>query len=73
MRIRRIDVKIPVDLDSSLAVLAAGVTRRIDVYGTDTPGMLMRKVRLGTNDGSVANLARYYMARARARLPLPTR
>ena len=47
--------------------------RRIDVYGTDTPSMLMRKVRLGTNDGSVANLARYYMARARARLPLPTR
>ena len=47
--------------------------RRIDVYGTDTPSMLMRKVRLGTNDGSVANLARYYIARARARLPLPTR
>ena len=47
--------------------------RRIDVYGTDTPGMLMRKVRLGTNDGSASNLARYYLARARARLPLPTR
>ena len=28
-----------------------------------------RKVRLGTNDGSAANLARYYIARARARLP----
>ncbi|HWZ71135.1 MAG TPA: polysaccharide deacetylase family protein [Casimicrobiaceae bacterium] len=47
--------------------------RRIDVYGTDTPGMLMRKVRLGSNDGSVSSLARYYLARARARLSLPLR
>ncbi len=47
--------------------------RRIDVYGTDTPSMLMRKVRLGTNDGSAANVARYYIARAMARLPSATR
>jgi len=42
--------------------------RRIDVYGTDTPAMLLRKVRLGTNDGRLANLARYYAGRAKARL-----
>jgi len=42
--------------------------RRIDVFGTDTPGMLLRKMRLGTNDGSVANLARYYLGRAGSRL-----
>ncbi len=43
--------------------------RRIDVYGTDTPARLLRKMKLGTNDGSVANLARYYWGRARSRLP----
>ena len=43
--------------------------RRIDVYGTDTPAMLMRKVRLGTNDGRLSNVARYYLTRARTRLP----
>jgi peptidoglycan/xylan/chitin deacetylase (PgdA/CDA1 family) len=43
--------------------------RRIDVYGTDTPAMLVRKVRLGTNDGRLSNLARYYVTRAKARLP----
>lgn len=42
--------------------------RRIDVYGTDTSGQLLRKVKLGTNDGSVSNLARYYWGRARSRL-----
>jgi peptidoglycan/xylan/chitin deacetylase (PgdA/CDA1 family) len=42
--------------------------RRIDVYGTDTPAMLLRKVRLGTNDGSLGALARYYAGRARARV-----
>ena len=46
--------------------------RRIDVYGTDTPAMLMRKVRLGTNDGTLSNLGRYYLTRARARLPFHT-
>ncbi|HXX85866.1 MAG TPA: polysaccharide deacetylase family protein [Casimicrobiaceae bacterium] len=47
--------------------------RRIDVYGTDTPAMLLRKVRLGTNDGRLGNLARYYAGRARSRLPLRAR
>jgi peptidoglycan/xylan/chitin deacetylase (PgdA/CDA1 family) len=42
--------------------------RRIDVYGTDTPAMLLRKVRLGTNDGSVARMARYYFGRAKSLL-----
>jgi len=42
--------------------------RRIDVFGTDTPSMLLRKIRLGTNDGSVSSLARYYLGRARSRL-----
>ena len=44
--------------------------RRLDVYGTDTPAMLLRKVRLGTNDGGVGALARYYAGRAKARLAL---
>lgn len=42
--------------------------RRIDVYGTDTPAMLLRKVRLGTNDGTLSALARYYAGRVKARL-----
>ena len=44
--------------------------RRIDVSGTDTPGMLMRKVRFGTNDGTLSNLARYYFERVKTRLSL---
>jgi peptidoglycan/xylan/chitin deacetylase (PgdA/CDA1 family) len=42
--------------------------RRIDVYGTDTPAMLLRKLRLGTNDGSLAHAARYYVGRLQHRL-----
>jgi peptidoglycan/xylan/chitin deacetylase (PgdA/CDA1 family) len=42
--------------------------RRIDVFGTDTTSMLLRKVRLGTNDGTFSNLAHYYLGRAKARL-----
>ncbi len=37
--------------------------RRLDVFGTDTPRMLLRKMRLGSNDGSVANDLRYYGGR----------
>lgn len=37
--------------------------RRLDVFGTDTPPMLLRKIRLGTNDGSLAHLMRYYLHR----------
>ena len=42
--------------------------RRLDVYGTDTPSMLTRKVRLGSNDGSLSHTAGYYLDRVRARL-----
>lgn len=43
--------------------------RRLDVFGTDTPAMLLRKIRLGTNDGSLAHAARYYLSRLGSRLP----
>jgi peptidoglycan/xylan/chitin deacetylase (PgdA/CDA1 family) len=42
--------------------------RRIDVAGTDTAGELLRKVRLGMNDVSMASLARYYASRLLQRL-----
>lgn len=37
--------------------------RRLDVFGTDNPAMLLRKIRLGTNDGSLTHLMRYYLRR----------
>ncbi len=37
--------------------------RRIDVFGNDTPSMLLRKIRLGTNDGSLKNMLLYYLHR----------
>ena len=37
--------------------------RRIDVFGTDSPAMLIRKVSLGTNDGSWQHTLRYYFSR----------
>jgi len=37
--------------------------RRLDVFGNDTPAMLLRKVRLGTNDGSLTRLMHYYLRR----------
>lgn len=43
--------------------------RRLDIAGTDTPAMLLRKVRLGSNDGSVGHAARYYFDRLKSRLP----
>ncbi|HMN75634.1 MAG TPA: polysaccharide deacetylase family protein [Burkholderiaceae bacterium] len=42
--------------------------RRIDVYGTDTPAMLLRKTHLGSNDGSLAHAAAYYAGRLKTRL-----
>jgi hypothetical protein len=42
--------------------------RRLDVFGTDTAGGLLRKVRLGTNDGSWTGSARYYVRQIAARL-----
>jgi peptidoglycan/xylan/chitin deacetylase (PgdA/CDA1 family) len=43
--------------------------RRLDVYGTDTSAMLLRKVRMGSNDGSLGHAARYYLDRLKSRLP----
>jgi len=43
--------------------------RRIDVFGSDTPAMLARKVRFGSNDGSLGHVLRYYLARLAERLP----
>ncbi len=37
--------------------------RRLDVFGTDTPAMLLRKMRLGSNDGSLGYALRYYWNR----------
>ena len=34
--------------------------RRLDVFGTDSPAMLRRKVHFGTNDGSLRHTVRYY-------------
>jgi peptidoglycan/xylan/chitin deacetylase (PgdA/CDA1 family) len=42
--------------------------RRLDVYGTDTPAMLGRKVFFGCNDGSWLQTLRYYGGRARQHL-----
>ena len=44
--------------------------RRLDIYGTDTPAMLMRKIHFGCNDGSWRQSLRYYAGRAAARLGL---
>jgi peptidoglycan/xylan/chitin deacetylase (PgdA/CDA1 family) len=42
--------------------------RRIDVFGTDTPAMLLRKIRLGSNDGSLGHAGRYYLSRLTSRI-----
>lgn len=42
--------------------------RRLDVFGTDTPAMLLRKVRFGSNDGSWGHAVRYYWSRVQTRL-----
>lgn len=42
--------------------------RRIDVFGTDTPNMLLRKMQLGSNDGSLAAAVRYYSRRLSGRV-----
>lgn len=41
--------------------------RRLDVFGSDTPAMLLRKISLGTNDGSLVSLVAYYLNRILAR------
>lgn len=42
--------------------------RRIEVFGTDTAAMLLRKVKLGSNDGSLGHATRYYLDRLKARM-----
>lgn len=37
--------------------------RRLDIFGSDTTAMLLRKIRLGSNDGSLIALAKYYSRR----------
>jgi peptidoglycan/xylan/chitin deacetylase (PgdA/CDA1 family) len=44
--------------------------RRLDVFGTDTPAVLLRKVRLGSNDGSLSSVVRYYGGRLAERAGL---
>lgn len=42
--------------------------RRLDVYGSDSPAMLLRKIRLGNNDGRLSTLIRYYLRKTVTRL-----
>ena len=42
--------------------------RRLDISGTDTPGMLARKIRYGCNDGTWRQTFRYYQGRMRDKL-----
>lgn len=44
--------------------------RRLDVFGTDSAAMLLRKVRLGSNDGSWQNALRYYAQQVLSRFGL---
>lgn len=46
--------------------------RRLDVFGFDTPRVLLRKVRLGSNQGGLRHAAAYYWRQASRRLGLPT-
>ena len=41
--------------------------RRLDIFGTDSPAMVLRKIRLGTNDGSALQTILYYVSRTFAR------
>jgi peptidoglycan/xylan/chitin deacetylase (PgdA/CDA1 family) len=43
--------------------------RRLDVFGTDTSAMLLRKLRFGSNDGGLLHTARYYLDRVGSRIP----
>jgi peptidoglycan/xylan/chitin deacetylase (PgdA/CDA1 family) len=42
--------------------------RRLDVFGTDTPAMLLRKIHFGSNDGSLTQVFRYYLPQLTRRL-----
>lgn len=37
--------------------------RRLDIFGTDSPAMLLRKIRLGSNDGTMSSMLHYYYKR----------
>ncbi len=37
--------------------------RRLDIFGTDSPSMLLRKVKLGSNDGTFLSMLNYYFRR----------
>lgn len=47
--------------------------RRLEVYGTDSAAMLLRKIRLGSNDGSMGAVARYLAGRVAARFQAGSR
>lgn len=42
--------------------------RRLDVYGTDNAAAVLRKISLGSNDGSWSHSVRYYGSRIAARV-----
>lgn len=44
--------------------------RRLDIFGTDTPAMLSRKIFFGSNDGSWKQTFRYYSSRFAIKLGL---
>ena len=37
--------------------------RRLDIAGDDTPAMLLRKMRFGSNDGTLTHSVKYYLSR----------
>jgi len=44
--------------------------RRLDIFGTDSPAMLLRKITLGSNDGRLTAWARYYVKQLGSRAGL---
>lgn len=42
--------------------------RRLDIWGTDTPAMLLCKITLGSNDERLGAMAKYYFSRLKNRL-----
>jgi peptidoglycan/xylan/chitin deacetylase (PgdA/CDA1 family) len=44
--------------------------RRLDIAGTDTPAMLLRKIKLGSNDGTWRYATRYYVQQVFSRFGL---
>jgi peptidoglycan/xylan/chitin deacetylase (PgdA/CDA1 family) len=48
------------------------LVRRLDVFGSDSSPALLRKLWLGSNDGSISNVLHYYAGRLRKRFPYGT-